>query len=271
MAFNNGNNNRERANTNTQALTLRNMEGSSPSALAIGFWNSLLSLRIHPPLEKSKITENNFFDWDQGISTALTIEKIVTMSGQIDEYILPALGTVGKTEFKGVNVGDNSIVGIGVRWNDDGPSVYIAIYKGLDENSKKPESGLTYTFRTSFSVDHYSPESGDLELSKVQGEFRLFAQLLKVAVIGLSNATVHADRNVNKFYKDKVMGTLESVAGKVGATVGPSASGGGGYNRTGGGNVFNSYSANTDAGRNLGNHEASVSTLDNISDIDGFL
>lgn len=263
----NTNNNRETINVNTKALTLKNTEGRIPSALEIGFWNNLLSLKIYPPLDKDKITESNFFNWDINLNTALTMEKISILVRFIENDIYAAI-EAGENTFKGVKVGDNNLVGIGVTTEGGDPIAYLAIFKDLSEDNV-PGSGIRYEFKNSEVVISYDPNAGKKETKLYSGELALFHDMLKASIVGLSNATVHADRVVNRAYKEKTTAAIDAIAVKVGASA-PTRSNNNSYNR--GGNNINMYNSSAPStNRNVPANDAPVSQLANIDEIEQFV
>ena len=66
-------------NINTRSYVFMNKDGFDPSALTVGAWNEMLSLRINPALDKSRQTENKVFDYDKSVSTSLTAEKVTLL------------------------------------------------------------------------------------------------------------------------------------------------------------------------------------------------
>jgi hypothetical protein len=164
-------------------------------------------------------------------------------------------------------------MGIGTKVSDDSVVVYFAIFKKLDEETKKPESSIFYEFKTSYTVDDYNHTKGDFTVTQdVQGEIMLFLSVLKSAQIGLSNSVAHASRSVDKFFRDRQMAQLEEIGGKLGIQ----GKAKGGYN--GGGNyrskdIFSgSGSSQQNASTSdLTDTDASVGKLGNISEIDQFM
>ena len=79
--------------------------------------------------------------------------------------------------------------------------------------------------------------------------------------------TAHADRYVNKFYRDKVLNDIAEIGGKMGLQLKRENTG------------FNNYSNNRNAGNMFGGSnnnynsgtQAPVNNLNNLSDIDSFL
>ena len=82
MAFYGTQQNNEKDNTpnvNTRSYQFMNRDGFDPSALSVGAWNEMLSLRINPALDKSRQSEGRVFDYDKSVSTSLTAEKVTLL------------------------------------------------------------------------------------------------------------------------------------------------------------------------------------------------
>jgi hypothetical protein len=276
MNFSNQKNNaREAVNVNTRGINFMNSEGFMPSTLQFGFWNEMISIRMHPALEKSQQTESKKFNYEEVVSTALTLEKATTLLNKIENDILPKYSE-GKDKFNGVPVGGNSLIGVGIKALDDENSVaYLAIFKELDEGTKKPEVAMYYEFKSGYTVDDYDPETGKFDVTQnIPGELMLFAHSLRAAIAALTNANAHATRAVDRWFRDRLMNTLNEVAGKVGVQVNTGKSWGNG----GGGNyrskdVFgssNSNSNNTSSDLSAGT-DASIEKLENINSIEQFM
>jgi len=272
MNFNNsGNNSRDTVNVNTRGVQLMNRDGFCPSTLIVGYWNDMLSIKIHPALEKEKQTESKVFDYDKVISTAITLEKVTVLIEKIEKDILPELSKdTPRSIFRGVPIGGDSLIGIGIRANENEPTnfvTYLGIFKSLDPSTKRPESAIFYEFRTSYSVDDYDAQTGEFTTTQnIQGELLLFLEILKAARTGMSNAIAHSTRVVDKFYKDRVMNALNEIANKLGISTG---AGGGYYNRSKQ-DVF-SGGGNKQAKDELPDFDAPMSALNNINDIDSFM
>jgi hypothetical protein len=276
MQFNNnsGNNSRDnQVNVNTRGVAFMNREGFEPSTLQIGYWNDMLSLRIHPALEKSKQTESKVFDYEQNIATALTIEKAAILADKIRTDIFPAIGE-GRDAFKGVPVGGDSLAGVGVKTIDGRIVTYFGIYKSLDPKTKRPSSMIHYEFRTTYTVDNYDPEKGSFEVTQdIQGELLMFYKILNSCEIGLANSVAHSGRVVDKFYRDRLLNTLDEVAQKMGVSTGNNNSRGGYKNNradifSGGANSGGESSASKGDPKEF---DAPVGSLANIDDIDAFM
>lgn len=266
MKFNTGNNNsRDVVNVNTRGIQFMNSEGHFPSTLQVGYWNEMLSFKINPALEKSQQTETKKFDYEKVISTAITLEKATILAEKIEREVLPAF--YNNTEiFKGVPVGGDSLVGVGTKNMDGEMIAYFAIFKSLDENTKKPEVSMIYEFRSGYTVDNYNPQTGEFSISKnIPSELILFMEVLKSARSGLTNAIAHSIRFADKFSRDRIHNQLDEIAAKLGVS-GKFKSNSGSYKTK---DVFSSSVDNSSVANDL--EEAPMTTLGNIDDIEEFM
>lgn len=220
MNFASKSNTREQAQVNTRGLSFFNNESTlESSTMQLGYWNEMVSLRINPALPEDKQTETNKFDYEVSLSTALTLDKTITLKKAIDEDILPAFNEKREIS-KGVPVGGNSVISVGIKLVDDKPEAFLAIYKSLDSDTKKPGDMLTYNFRTVYTVDDYNPETGEYTLTQgVPGELNVFTRALGAAVEALTNAMAHSMRNVNRYANEQQKTLMNEIASKVGVEV----------------------------------------------------
>lgn len=274
MKFNSSNNNsREAVNVNTRGIQFMNSEGFSPSTLLFGYWNDMISIKIHPALEKSQQTESKRFNYEEVVNTAITLEKAATLLAKLENDILPNYGG-DQDMFRGVPVGGDSLIGIGLR-GGEGKTSYIAIFKALDEQTKKPEVAMYYEFKSGYTVDDYDPGTGQFNVTQdVPGELMLFTSALKAAIAGLTNANAHATRSVDKWFRDRLMGQLEEIGGKVG--VAPKSKGSwNGSNSYKSKDVFGGSGGSSTGGGSsipeLENADAQIDKLTNINDISQFM
>lgn len=220
MNFSGKSNTREQTQVNTRGLSFFNNESTlESSTMQLGYWNEMVSLRINPALPEDKQTETNKFDYEVSISTALTLDKTITLKKAIDEEILPAFAEKREIS-KGVPVGGNSVISVGVKVVDDKSEAFLAIYKSLDSDTKKPGDMLVYNFRTVYTVDDYNPETGEYTLTQgVPGELNVFTRALGAAVEALTNAVAHSMRNVNRYANEQQKTLMNEIATKVGVEV----------------------------------------------------
>lgn len=254
--------NKNEINVNTRGYRFMNKNGFCPSTLVCGYWNEMISLKIHPALPESKQTQSQIYDYNQMIATSLSLEKAIILIKKTKEIIYPAIENNQKSSIA-VLVGGVNLVQIG--YNPEVKATYIGIHKGLDPETKKPQDSLYYEFINSseITIQDYDAETGSYtSTATVECELDAFIEILKASVKALSGAYTHDIRFRDKFYRDKLCGDLAQIGGKLGVEL--NSSGGGGYApRT---NVsFNSDSSSSSQST------PSVNNITNMSDIDNFL
>src|SRR5690606_14946137 len=114
------------------------------------------------------------FNYEEVVSTAITLEKAAILANKIENDILPEFGS--RSIFRGVPVGGDSLIGVGVQQSEDGEQTraYLAIFKGLDEETKKPEAAIYYEFKTGMVINDYDPETGKFTIEQnIPGELHL--------------------------------------------------------------------------------------------------
>lgn len=256
------NNNSERKSVNTKGIDLRNENGFEPTMITFDFWKTCISLRIHPALPSDKQTDFKKFDYDTNISTALTPHNAWLLLRNIKEVIIPAIQNNEK-KFVGVPVGGDGLVGVG-SGRTDGSEPYIAIFKGLDPNSKKPENGMFYQFKKNICIEDYDYETGACRVveTSVTDELELFMLILEQGVKAFTNANTHSYRAVQDYYNTTLLDLVKQLAKKNGISTGSSSSG---YSRT---QVF-SVSNTSDDDLPFGDEpvEKVSEEVDNINDL----
>lgn len=244
MQFNNSNNNKsDRKNINTNGTQFMNSTGTlAQSTLVVKYWNSMVSLRIHPMLSPDKQTDFKKFNYDESFTTSLTIEKAQTFHDIIEE----ALTTEKEKFFKGVQVGADSLIGLGSVSNGTDRMFFVGIYKSLDPDTGIPKEKMLYEFTTMRIIEDYNDETGTFTANETkQSQLKVFQALLKSAVEHLTNAHVHADQVENDYQHKRQSATLNGIAAKLGVETAysnnRSYNNGGGYNNNGGGNFNGGY------------------------------
>ena len=265
--FNNGqNNNKDRNNMNTNSIQFMNKDGFQPSTLVLGFWNEMLSVKIHPALPKEQQTETRVYNYDQNVSTAINVEKLGLLLDRIESELVPAMEDAANKSI-GIQVGGNSllVISTGVaKFNEVRP--YIAIHKDLDQDTKKPQVSIYYEFKSQVSIDDYDPETGKYTLSKPSfSEFKVFINSVKEAIKALTNAQAHSTRNVNKYFNEKQTGMFREMASKLGVETQYT-----GGNRRSYNNNNNFFDQNNNTNQNT-NNEFTSSSTDNIDDLEKWM
>lgn len=254
------NNSRERDDsTNTRGRQYYNSDGTHKSTLVLGFWNKMVSLKLHPALPTEKITQNEKFDYEQVISTALSNEKALKLSELITEIIIPSIKE-GVTVVKGVPIGVDSGIFVGVNEDDNGHYGFLTIAKNLDSETKLPKEAMTYQFNKNLTIEHYDITNGDFEVGSDNVlEIKEFAIQLMSAVQSLVGAQAHAMRHIDKYYRDR-------LSEAVGVKKGSSAPYNGGGST---GSVFGSSRSN-DTSKSNTSTDIDRSKLDNVEQMSSF-
>lgn len=244
--FNNKGNNKDKKDygVNTRGIQLKNKNGVDPSTMIIGYWNDMVTLKIHPALPKEKQTQENVYDYEHSLNTALTLDKVHVLLKGIERVELAA--EEGKQFAMGVKVGQTSAVVISTGVSTTGSvRPFVCIYKNLDADTEKAGQGIRYEFNTTETIIGYDAETGETEEKySVPSELNLFKATLLSALMSLTNAAVHSMRNVQNYYNTKQMEMITSVASKMGIETGNGRNNG---NTNTGGNMFNMSSQNNNS------------------------
>ena len=229
MAYNGqfNNNTREKQSTNTSGLQFYNSEGEHKSTLKYDFWDKFISIKIHPALPADKMTDNEKFDYDQSAISALNSTKALVLVKHIDEIIENDYVAKGIKFCKGVPIGNNHGIFVGVNTPRDGGDAYayVMIARNIDPETKKPETAMYFQFVPAISVE-YDIETGNNSVDKLPSiDLELLRNALFNDAITLAGATAHSIRHIDKWYRDQ-------IATAVGVKKGGNGGGGHQYNST---------------------------------------
>lgn len=202
-----GNNNTKNSfleNTNSRGITFLNTKAEVKSALAIAFWNEMVSFRWHPPLPEEQRTEKKFFNYDESISTSLPYTKLMTLLNAIKKKIIPAINE-GVKKSVGVPISDNTAAMV-VSSGENGRNPYIAIYKDLSPE-RIPTTQMVYIFDTAIVINEYDPKTGNCEVVNDElAEFNTFIQYIEASLVGMCNATYHNLKHNDRYFRNKIAG-----------------------------------------------------------------
>lgn len=237
MEFND-NNKKEQVNVNTRGSVFMNSDSPiAQSTLVTGYWNNMLSIKLHPTLPEEKQTEYRKFDYDTVVNTSLTEPKIAALY-VIFREAMDKLKS-GEPFSKGVSVGQSGLINVRVKEGN----IALELYKNIDETTRQSKNYLLYIFRDEDVIEGYDAEAGSFTMGdKINAEAERFLYVLKAALIQLSNAGVHAYRHVEKFYKDRLLNNVNAIANKNGIDTGSTFSRGG--SNSGGGSFWTSDNTN---------------------------
>lgn len=266
MAYNNTDSNKkERLNVNTRGIQLMNSEGVlSKSTLVLGYWNEMISIKLHPMLPVESQGEFKKFNYDESISSALTMEKATTLL----TFIKESQKSEEDRFFKGISVGADSLIGVGHVVQGDDKVTFLGLYKGLDPDTRIPKEKMLYEFRKIKVIENYDDQTGAFTSNEyLESELELLSKTLESAIEHLSNAATHADHYVDNYNRKRQQTTLNAIANKVGAETpyGARSNNGGGYQRNNrNGDMFGgSQSSKSD--------QVNERTIDNIDAISNLL
>lgn len=265
MSMNFNKQNKNEVNVNTRGYRFMNKDGFCPSTLVCGYWNEMISLKIHPALPESKQTQSSVYDYNQMIATSLSIEKALILVKKTQEIVYPAIKQ-GQSRSVAVLIGGNNLVQVGCTAENGKVISYVGIHKNLDPETKRPQESLYYEFLDSsqITISDYDPETGAYGATEpVNCELETFIEILKASIKALCGAFTHDMRHRDKFYRDKLCNDMAQIAGKLGVELSNGGSGGGYSSRT---NI--SFGGGSSGG---GNQQTNVNNINNMSDIDSFL
>lgn len=216
----NQNNVEKRSEVTTKGYHATNPHSTSnATALDWGFKGDMLQLAFISDLPESEQTENRRYDYDHQTLTCLTRVKCFDLLNQIRELILPAMKN--KVDcFVSVPVAIVNQVGFGVKHQDDKQIMFLRLIRNIDSNTLTSDEVTEYNFKKGEVIkdfDNSTGKFGDRILNET--EALLFINDIEQFVNASSKAYTHADRVVNKFYKDTMTSDIRAIGRKVGAEV----------------------------------------------------
>lgn len=221
MVFDQGLNNKKdyKKSTNTRGVQFMNSEDSvHQSTMQIGWWDTFLTIAISPAYESDKREDGKVFNYNVVINTALSLEKLCTLEYLIENEIKPAMDNNEEIR-RGVSIAGNSLLVIGTRAGETKAIPYLAMFKNIDGETKRPENMIGYTFRQSIQIiDDYNEETGSFTSHNIDGtEFELFTKIIKNAQEQLTMGSAHAIRYTDRFFNSNLKDTVVGIANKVGS------------------------------------------------------
>lgn len=202
MFGNVGNNNMNTKSINTKIRTMY----SDLSCLQLSYWNENVSIKINPLKDKTPDGLRTY-DYNRRANTALTVDKCLTLTKNIEERIFPEIekvrsgGILEKRISTGVMVGSHgSAIFIEYNYDENNiPSVYFTVYTNIDPTTfKAPAEGVfRYKFSKVTSLDSYNPETGEKIESIIEAEFLFLYNVLKnvAMTFGLTAHSINVDND----------------------------------------------------------------------------
>jgi hypothetical protein len=219
--YNNYNNkDSEKSEIQTKGMRVTNGQCACPMALEWGYQRDMLKLIFSPELPVNEQTENRRYDYQHSWMTCVSRAKCVDLIEQVKDKIIPALEKK-EAAFVSVPVAEVNQIGIGVlpdeKW---GAVAYIKLIRNIDPGTRTTKEVIAYIFRKGEVVVNYNSETGEFgDRLITDNEFALFVRDMESFVAGTSNAWNHANRTVDRTYKDMIAGDIRAIGAKVGAEV----------------------------------------------------
>ena len=214
-------NNQERSNNvNTRGYQTFNSNAKVPTAFEWSFSNEMLRLVFSPELPESAQTERRRYDYDHSWITCLTRLKAMDLSSKFNEIVIPAIKEK-KDKFISVPIAEVNQFGIGVKFDEKGVmSSYVKLIRNINPDSLVSSDEIVYEFRKGEVIEDYDNSTGKFAEQKISDiELYLFLKDIDSFVMASSKAFNHANRVVDKSYKDLVLSGVRAVADKVGASL----------------------------------------------------
>lgn len=190
---------------------LKSME--TPCCLELGWWNNMVSVNFHPAIKEGSEGKGKVYDYEKSIITSLPSGKIFALNTGIKNVILPALQE-GKDKNIGVQVGTDGLFIVGVK----NGKPYTALYKGIDNNTKKPANKIIFEFPNGSLIEDYDSDNGSYDvMTTSESDFESFVSFLSTAKMVLTNGFSHMVKNNDKYFSRRFNSTINNIANKTGA------------------------------------------------------
>jgi hypothetical protein len=222
---NNNNKNSNEKSTNTNGIQFMNSQNPlAKSTLIIKWWNQFMAIQISPALDEKDRRDGKMFDYQTQLSTALSPEKLMVLNHIINSSVKPALENNEEVN-KGIPVA-SGLICVGtkkINYEEVGERVtpFVAIYKGINESTRKAESGLIYFFNIENNVvSNYDMNTGNADVEFVYNtEFELFSSLLPDGAKVLCGGTAHIGRYHDRYYSARLSKNIEVIGNSLGAPI----------------------------------------------------
>lgn len=216
MAQNNQDN--QQRDVQTRGFSSSNSNAKTPRAIEWSYQADMLRVLFYPELPENEQTEKRRYDYKNPWVTAVTRAKCIDLYRKYKEKVRPA-AEKGEPKFVSVPVGEVNQFGIGVRPNEKGGITgYLKLIKNIDANTLKSNEIIIYEFRSGEVIEDYDETTGKFGGREItENEMELFIMDLNSFVMASSKAFNHANRVVDKTYKDMIANDIRSIGTKVGA------------------------------------------------------
>lgn len=211
-------NNQEKQQTvNTRGYHTSNSAAIKASACEWSFQGEMLKIIITPELPEHEQTERRRYDYDHSWITCVSRLKCLDLFNQMKLSVLPAMEKK-ENIFVSVPVAEVNQFGFGVYFDEKGSHEYLKLIRNINPTDLTSKDEIVYEFRKGEVIVNYDNNTGkftDRQLNET--EMLLFVSDLDNFIRASSKAYNHANRVVDKTYKDMVLNNIRAVGTKVGA------------------------------------------------------
>lgn len=241
--FPNNQQNKKPQSTNTRGRRITNDEGLSPSLIDMGYWDGFSTFRIHPALPAEMRSETKKWDMENYLQATISAKNADKLLNGIIKKIQPAI-EAGEDAQVNVIIAGDSVFQIRTKNENDEQVTFIMIGKGLDPTTKKPSQKAYYYLSNSIDLKEYDAETGHSVAGKdFSGDLGLVIWHLVGQLIGGSNGIVHSTRQVDRAFREKLLGGSDNSSNFGGGSNNRSDVFGGGSSNN---NPFGVDNVNTD-------------------------
>lgn len=208
-----------RVEASTRGYHTFNPNAIKVSAFDWSFQGEMFKLVITPELPENEQTEKRRYDYDHSWITCLTRIKCLDLLNNVKEIVLPKIKDKVDA-FVSVTVADVNQFGLGIKFVDGKLVSYAKLIRNINPNDLTSQDEIAYEFRNGEVIVNYDNVNGSFA-ERIQNnvEFTLFLKDMENFVNASSKAYTHANRVVEKFYKDQVLGNINAIGNKVGADI----------------------------------------------------
>lgn len=190
-------------------------------ALDIDYYDDRIKITFSPQLPLEEQTEKRKYDYNyqNQIVTLLTREKANELATAFENVMKPKL-LKGEPETISVPIAGVNQLAITTEQGDNGIlRAKLKLIKNIEPNSLIADGGnvYEYEFNTGEYILGYDETNGSFKDRVITyNELNLFIKDLESVVSAFSNAYVHTDRCVNRYWKDTIDDKLNKIGGAQG-------------------------------------------------------
>ena len=216
---NNSNDNQKHVQTRVATYYNSKVANGAPCALIIAYYDDGVRIQFAPELPKAEQTERRRYDYDHTIMTFVRRSKCLELYNAYNAVIVPALRD-GKSAQVSIPLAQVNQIMLDTGVGEDGiPHPKLKYIKNIDPNTLIADANnvVSYEFNTGEYISGYDEVTGNFKERVVTfNELVLFMEDLKNITTAGSNAYVHIDRVVNKYWRDTLDNKLVQIGDKLG-------------------------------------------------------